>query len=392
MVWGLLSDMMSSNMNETLDGKKIALVHDWLTTFGGAERVVALWSDHFPKAPLYTSVYDEKTLGKIFPPDRVVPSNLQKLPGVIRYYRKLLGWMPQAFETFNLDDYDIVLSSSSSCAKGVLTPASTFHVSYIHSPMRYAWDLYHEYLLSSNALTRMAMKRMMPKIRQWDVSAANRVDLFLCNSYEVARRIRKVYRREAIVVPPPIETEHFTPENPEEGIKKGTELGDRYLVLTRLVPYKRVDLAVKACTKASKPLDVVGSGPELKNLRSIAGPTVRFRGFLSDDEILESYRSCRAMLFPGFEDFGMTPLEAQSCGRPVLAYGKGGALETVKDGLSGLFFQEQTTEAVLAAMEEFEERDWDPKKIRIHAEGFSRKNHLKRLIEAISAGYTEFMK
>lgn len=372
--------------------KKIAIVHDWLTTFGGGERVVALWMKYFPEAPLYTSVYDKKSLGSIFPSDKVITSNLQRLPGVLRYYRKLLSWMPQAFENFDLDDYDIVLSSSSSCAKGVLTPASTFHVSYIHSPMRYAWDLYHEYLQSSNALTRFAMKRMMPKIRLWDLSTANRVDLFLCNSHEVARRIKKVYKRDATVIHPPIETEFFTPADPKKGITKGADLGERYLILTRLIPYKRVDLAVKACTKASKPLDVVGSGSELKYLRSIAGPTIRFRGFLSEEEIRESYRGCKAMLFPGFEDFGMTPLETQACGRPVLAYGKGGALETVKEGVSGLFFQEQTTEAVLAAMEDFEGRDWDPRQIRLHAEGFSRKNHLNSLTEAISAGYTEFMK
>ena len=374
--------------NEDLN---IALVHDWLTTFGGAERVVALWKEIFPKAPLYTSIYDEKTLGDIFPKEDVHTSYLQKLPGVLKYYRKLLSWMPRAFEEFNLDDFDIVLSSSSSCAKGVLTSSSTFHVSYVHSPMRYAWDLYHEYLDSSGPVTRFAMRRMMPKIRQWDASTANRVDLFLCNSNEVARRIKKVYKRDAVVIHPPIETGFFTPLNPNEENKKGTELGERYLVLTRLVPYKRVDLAVKACTKASKPLDIIGSGPELKNLQAIAGPTVRFRGFLSDHEIRESYRSCRAMLFPGFEDFGMTPLETQSCGRPVLAYGKGGALETIIEGKTGLFFKEQTTEALLEAMEAFEQQNWDPKEIRRHAETFGRSTHIKNITDVISTGYTEFM-
>jgi glycosyltransferase involved in cell wall biosynthesis len=385
--------MQTENTAENiLINKKTALVHDWLTTFGGAERVVALWKEIFPEAPLYTTVYNEKNLGKIFPKEFIRTSYLQKLPGVLSYYRKLLSFMPRAFEDFNFDNFDIVLSSSSSCAKGVLTSSSTFHVSYIHSPMRYAWDLYHEYLESSGTLTRYAMRRMMPGIRQWDLSTANRVDLFLCNSREVARRIRKVYRREALVVHPPIETGFFTPADPEEQSVKGSEMGERYLVLTRLVPYKRVDLAVKACTKASKPLDVIGTGPELKKLKAIAGKTVRFRGFLNDDEIRESYRSCRAMLFPGFEDFGMTPLEAQACGRPVLAFGKGGALETIKDGRTGLFFSEQTVEALQASMEDFESRAWNPKLIRRHAETFSRSAHIEKLLHAISTGYTDFIK
>jgi glycosyltransferase involved in cell wall biosynthesis len=233
---------------------------------------------------------------------------------------------------------------------------------------------------------------MMPAIRQWDISSSNRVDMFLCNSREVARRIRKVYRREAKVVHPPIDTDFFTPSDPDEGTKKGAELGERYLVLSRLVPYKRVDLAVKACTKTSRPLDVIGTGSEMKYLKSIAGPAVRFRGFLSDEEIRDSYRSCRAMLFPGFEDFGMTPLEAQACGRPVLAYGKGGALETVNDGTTGKFFGTQTTESLIEAIESFEDSEWDTGAIRKHAEGFSRDNHKNRILDEIESGYTEFIK
>ena len=378
--------------NEIIANKRIALVHDWLTTLGGADRVVALWMETFSDSPLYTTVFDEKTLGHIIPKERIVTSYLQRLPGVLKYYRKLLSLMPGAFENFNLDEYDIVLSSSSSCAKGVLTSSSTFHVSYIHTPMRYAWDLYHEYINSSGPITRFAMRRMMPAIRQWDVLAANRVDMFLCNSHEVSRRIKKIYKRDATVIHPPIETGFFTPQDKEEEVKAGSDLGERYLVLTRLIPYKRVDLAVKACTKASKPLDIIGSGPELKYLRSIAGPTIRFLGFLSDDEILKRYRNSRAMLFPGFEDFGMTPLETQACGRPVIAYGKGGALETIKDGITGLFFNEQTPEALVEAMEVFEKQKWDPKVIRRHAEAFGRANHIKQLISAIADGYTNFIK
>ena len=372
------------------DNLRVALVHDWLTTFGGAERVVALWTELFPNAPIHTLIYDEKTLGTVFPREKIVPSRLQKLPGVKRYYRKLLSMMPRAFEEFDMSDFDIVLSSSSSCAKGVLTSSSTLHVSYIHSPMRYAWDLYPEYLRNSGGITRFAMRRMMSGIRQWDLASASRVDLFLCNGREVARRIRKVYRRDAVVIHPPIETVFFTPSEQDNTVRSGAELGEAYLTVGRLIPYKRVDLAVQACTAAGKRLDVIGDGPEMNRLRSTAGPTVRFLGFLPDDEIREAYRSCRAFLFPGLEDFGMTPLEAQACGRPVLAYGRGGALETVKDGETGIFLEEQTLESLLQSMEEFESRSWNPALIRKHAEGFSRDGHKERILSTLKRGWTDF--
>ena len=381
------------------DKARIALVHDWLTTFGGAERVLALWSELFPEAPIHTLIYDESTLGGVFPRERVITSRLQKLPGVKHYYRKLLGMMPRAFEEFDFSEFDIVLSSSSSCAKGVLTSSSTFHASYIHTPMRYAWDLYPEYLRSSGALTRFAMRRMMPGIRQWDSASANRVDMFLCNSREVARRIRKTYRREAQVIHPPVETDFFTPgrtsnagdaDNSDEAVQSGADLGEAYLTVGRLIPYKRIDLAVKACTAAKRRLDVIGDGPETGRLRSIAGPGVRFLGFREDAEIREAYRRCRAFLFPGFEDFGITPLEAQACGRPVLAYGKGGALETVTDGRTGLFFQNQTPEALIQSMEEFETRQWNPALIRKHAQTFDRDIHRRKILAALQQGWKEF--
>ena len=263
------------------DKTRIALVHDWLTTFGGAERVAALWGELFPKAPIHTLIYDESSLGSVFPRERVVTSRLQKLPGIQHYYRKLLAMMPRAFEEFDLSDFDIVLSSSSCCAKGVLTSSSTFHASYIHTPMRYAWDLYPEYLRSSGPLTRLAMRRVMPRIRQWDASSANRVDMFLCNSREVARRIRKIYRRDAAVIHPPIETGFFTPSPAEaehDTAQSGADLGEAYLTVGRLVPYKRVDLAVRACTAADRRLDVIGSGPELKHLRCHSRPKSTFPG------------------------------------------------------------------------------------------------------------------
>ncbi|MCG8453890.1 MAG: glycosyltransferase [Spirochaetales bacterium] len=377
-------------MTTALQDKRIAFVHDWLTTFGGAERVVALWKELFPDAPIHTLVYDQKNLGHIFPPDSVIPSRIQRWPFSKRYYRKLLPFMPRAFEEFDFSNFDIVLSSSSSCAKGILTSSSTFHASYVHSPMRYAWDLYPEYLRSSGPITRHFMRQMMPDIRLWDQASANRVDLFLCNSQEVARRIRKTYRREATVIHPPIETGIFTPKESAESPKKGSELGEAYLCVGRLIPYKRVDLAVKACTKLNRRLDIIGNGAEMKHLKSIAGPSVRFLGFQSDDAIRKAYQECRGFLFPGLEDFGMTPLEAQSSGRPVIAFGRGGALETVSENQTGLFHQEQSTKSLISAMEQFESQTWNPLEIRKHALNFDRSVHISRIQNALIDGYKQF--
>ncbi len=378
-------------MITSFDNARVALVHDWLVTFGGAERVLLNWKSVFPSAPVYTLIYNEKVLGSQFPETEVHTSHLQNLPGVTHYYRKLLPFMPRAFEEFDFSQFDLVLSSSSSCAKGILTSSSTYHASYIHSPMRYAWDLYPEYLSHSGFLTRFGMRCLMPSIRLWDVISANRVDTFICNSHEVARRIKKVYRRNAIVVHPPVETQLFKPAVSDEKVNKGVELGEAYLVVGRLMPYKRIDIAVKACTETHRRLDVIGSGPQIDRLKSIAGPTIRFLGFCSDDVILQAYRECRAFLFPGLEDFGITPLEAQSCGRPVLAYGRGGALETIVDGTTGLFFPEQNSESLLNAIEEFEAMSWNPVSIRKHAEKFDKESHNTRLLEVLRKGLNDFL-
>lgn len=367
----------------------IALVHDWLTTFGGAERVLSLWMELFPNSPIHTLIYDSKTLGTQFPSEKIIPSRLQRLPGVRHYYRKLLPLMPRAFEEFDMSQYDIVLSSSSSCAKGILTSSSTYHVSYVHSPMRYAWDLYPQYLKNSRGLTRLAMKRFMPQIRLWDQATANRVDCFLCNSREVARRIKKTYRRKATVIHPPIESSFFTPAA-DQSETQGMDLGEAYLCVGRLIPYKRIDLAVSACTRSMRRLDVIGDGPEMKRLKSMAGPTVRFLGFRSDEEIRDAYRHCRALLFPALEDFGMVPLETQACGRPVIAYGKGGALETVLHGRTGLLFDDQTSDEIINSMEELEKMQWHPSEIRKYAEGFSRDIHKNRILSALKEGWTNF--
>lgn len=350
---------------------KVAIIHDWLTVYGGAERVVEQFLKIFPDADLYTTVYNEKNMGHIFPKEKVYTSFMQNIPFVLKIYTKLLHLMPKAFESFDLSAYDLVISSSSSCAKGVITRAETRHFSYVHTPMRYAWDLYHEYMRESGLITRMAMKKILPKIRQWDVLSSYRVDQFIANSSIVQKRINKIYRRNSEVVFPPVNTDYFTPN------EKNAE--DFYLVLSRFVPYKRIDLAIKACNELKKNLVIIGTGSQEKYLKSIAGSTVTFTGRLDDEETRDYYRRCKAFLFPGYEDFGITPVEAQACGRPVIAYGRGGALDTVIDEKTGVFFSEQTLESLCEGIAKFEELDFNSEKIRKHAENFSNKEFIIKI-------------
>ncbi len=361
---------------DKLSGLKVAIVHDWLTNYGGAERVVEEFCRIFPEAPIFTSVYNEKNMGAIFPKEKVITSFMQKIPGIMKLYTKLLHLMPRAFESFDLSGFDIVLSSSSSCAKGVITTADTLHFSYVHTPMRYAWDLYHEYMESSGFFTKLAMKRLLPGIRQWDALTGLRVDYFLANSTITGKRINKIYRRDAKVVFPPVNTDYFTP-----GQKNS---GDFYLVLSRFVPYKRIDLAIKACNQLKRKLVIIGDGSQRKELKALAGETIEFTGRLNDEETRQYYRKCKAFLFPGYEDFGITPVEAMACGRPVIAYGKGGALDTVIPGITGLIFPEQTVKSLMNAIEEFERIPFSRDKIREHAEKFSAERFRQEITETIA--------
>jgi glycosyltransferase involved in cell wall biosynthesis len=355
---------------------KVAIVHEWLTIYGGSERVVEQLLKIYPDAHIYTTVYNEKNMGQIFPKEKVTTSFMQKIPFSGKFYTKMLHLMPKAFESFDLSGYDLVISSSTSCAKGVLTTAETRHISYVHTPMRYAWDLYHDYLYQSGFITRVAMKMILPKIRQWDVLSSFRVDDFIANSTIVKKRINKVYRRDSEVIYPPVSTDFFTPNgNPPE---------DFYLLLSRFIPYKRIDLAIEACNRLQKRLVIIGGGPQEKYLKSIAGPTIEFKGRLSDNETKDYYQRCKAFLFPGYEDFGITPLEAQACGRPVIAYGQGGALDTVVDGVTGVFFPEQTVDSLMVALVKFDEIIFDSSNIRTHSEKYSNeqfRNNIRNFVD-----------
>jgi glycosyltransferase involved in cell wall biosynthesis len=344
---------------------KLAIVHDYLAQAGGAERVVEAMHDLWPDAPIYTSVYDPAATFPSFQQMDIRTSFLQRFRFArqAKTHKFMLPLFPLAFEHFDMRGYDVVLSHTTSFAKGVITDPETCHICYCHTPSRFAWR-YHEYISQGNygIRVRRALPFLVHFLRAWDQNAANRVDYFLSNSYNIARRVKKFYGRDSEILYPPVETRRFFVEqNPT---------ADYYLVVSRLLVYKRVDLAIQACSKLDIPLKVVGSGPELERLKSIAGPTVQFMGRVPDGQVETLFANCKAFFFPGEEDFGIAPLEAMASGRPVIAYGAGGALETVIDGKTGVFFNEPTVEAVIDAIERLEHMPVDPLSIRAHAENF----------------------
>lgn len=341
---------------------KVALVHDWLTNWGGGERV--LWSLHelFPKAPIYTSVYNPEAMPEFKDLD-VHASFLQEVPLAKNKHQLFPILRTYAFESFDFSDYDIVISDSSAEGKGIITKPGTLHISYIHTPTRYYWSEYEKYLADPgfgalNPLVKLVMPHFVNKMKHWDYAAAQRPDILCSNSNNVRARIKKYYHRDATTIHPPVDAKRFTFTEKKD---------DFYLVVGRQVPYKRVDLAVQACTTMGKKLVVIGEGSEFENLKKMAGPTIEFKGRLNDKQTAEYYARAKAFLFTAEEDFGITPLEAMACGTPVIAYGVGGATETVKDGITGLFFNRQTPESLMNAIQKFEKLRLDPKKIRSHA-------------------------
>ena len=340
-----------------LENARIAIVHYWFVAHRGGERVVEAVADMFPKADLFTLIADPEAISKSLRGRSLRTSFLQKLPGSKRLHRHLLPLYPMALEQFDLSGYDLVLSSESGPAKGVLTSAGTCHVCYCHSPMRYLWDFYHQYRNNSGLglMTRPIFTLTSHYLRMWDAASANRVDYFAANSRNVAARIRKHYRRESTVVYPPVNT---------EAGYLAERIDDYYLVVGQLVDYKRMDLAIGACNRLGRRLHVVGEGEQYARLRKLAAPDVHFLGALSDQEVQKQYAHCRALLFPGEEDFGIVPVEALSFGRPVIAYERGGATETVKgfhpesqdsvENSTGVFFSEQTVESLVEAICAFE--------------------------------------
>lgn len=356
---------------------KVALVQDWLVKFGGAEWVLINWHKIFPEAPLYTLVYDKKKMGKTFKDFDIRTTYIQKIPGGVKHYQTFLPLMPGAWERLDLTEYDLVLSSCSSCCKGIITRPDAVHVCYCHTPTRYFWDMFYEYKSQCNPIKAFLMTPFIHKLRMWDRLAADRVDYFVANSKFTQQRIKKYYQRKSDVI------YSMGGNFVSDELFNSTEKEEFYLATGRLIGYKRFDLAIEACNRLGKKLIVVGIGNEEKNLKKIAGPTIEFKGYCSNEKILEYYAKAKAFLFPGLEDFGLTPIEAQSGGTPVLAYGKGGALETVEEGETGLFFEEQTVESIVACIEKFEKFGVAKSKnaIRVHANIFSAEYFRKQIYE-----------
>jgi glycosyltransferase involved in cell wall biosynthesis len=333
---------------------RVAVVHDWLTMSGGAERVLGAILECYPQAELFTLVDFLPDAERGFLGGRPVHTSfIQRLPLARRRYRDYLALMPYAVESFDLARFDLVISSSCCVAKGVITGPDQVHVSYVHSPMRYAWDLQHQYL-HEHGLARgvrgLVARALLHKLRLWDVRTSNGVDCFISNSHFIARRVWKIYRRQALVIHPPVDTEYFQPG--------GAAREDYYVTAARLVPYKRTRLIIEAFARLpQRRLVVIGAGPEYRELKALAPPNVTLLGFQPNAVVREHLQRARAFVFAAQEDFGIAPVEAQACGTPVIAYGQGGATESVLDGRSGVFFPEQTVDALSAALQQFERRE-----------------------------------
>ncbi|TNH23145.1 glycosyltransferase, partial [Testudinibacter sp. TR-2022] len=325
---------------------KIAIIHYWLVNQRGGEKVLEALCELYPQADIFTHVYDaNKFLDSIISKHNIKTTFISKLPWAIKKYQQYLPFMPLALEELDLTGYDLVISSESGPAKGIITPPGVPHICYCHSPMRYAWDMYHQYKNTQNKLKRLIMSPIMHYLRRWDQATSVQVTGFIANSSFVAQRIKSYYGRESDIIYPPVNTAQFS---------VSPDCDEYYLLLGQLVDYKRADLAVKAFNESGKKLVVIGDGNQLGWLKKIARENVQILGSLPFDEMRKYLLKCRALIFPGVEDFGIVPLEAMACGKPVIAYAKGGALDTVLDGITGCFFYEQNITSINSTIEQFE--------------------------------------
>jgi len=364
-----------------LDDLKIAIVCDWLTVYAGAERVIFEIHKLFPKAPIYTSLYNKEKCF-LFKDADVRESWLKYVPGARNFHQLFLPFMPRIFEDMDFSEFDLVISSSHSVAKGIITKPNTLHVSYCHSPMRYAWDQSHAYVKNYKTFRPLSLvyKPILHKIRIWDKAAADRVDQFVANSDFVKARIQKYYRRDSKVVFPPVDLSFFSPAN---------EKRDAYIAVGRLIPYKKFDLLVQAANKFGFKLKIVGVGSEINKLKKMAHSNIEFLGKVSDQRLMEEYQKSKALVFPQLEDFGIVPLEAIASGTPVIAFNGGGAKETVSDGVSGIFFDEQSVDSIGEAIKRFEKKKWDENKVANSIEKFSQAHFKAKLLNFLEKAWTE---
>lgn len=356
---------------------RVAIVHYWFVAMRGGEKVVEALCDIFPNADLFTHVYDESAVSEKIRAHRVFTTFINRLPRAKRMYKRYLPLMPMALENLDLRRYDLIISSESGPAKGIIPPPGSVHLCYCHSPMRYVWNMYHDYRDASGRLTRWMMPPLAHYVRNWDTLSATRVDRFIANSETTRQRIQRYYRRRADVIYPPVSVNDFS-------MAPESERADYYLIVGELVRYKRMDLAIAAFNRMNKKLIVIGGGESLHHLRKMAGPTVAVLGQQPLEVLRRHYSRCRALVFPGEEDFGIVPVEAMASGRPVIAFKRGGVAETVVEGESGVFFEEQSVESLVHAVEAFETMSFSPERIRLNALRFSA-DLFRRNMEAVVA-------
>ena len=354
---------------------RVAIVHDWLTGMRGGEKCLEVFCELFPDATLFTLLHDKGSVSSVIENMDIKTSFLQKIPGIFRRYRNFLPFFPKAIESFDLSGYDLILSSSHCTAKGVKSPPGALHICYCYTPMRYAWTFFDEYFSSENPLKKWIISKVISRLKKWDIASNKGIDYFVAISDNVKNRIKDIYGRQADVIYPPAEA------SPDETVY-GDE--DFYLVVSALVPYKRVDLAVKAFNENGKRLVVIGSGTDLEHLKKISKENIEFLGWAHDEELKKHYAGCSALIFPGVEDFGIVPVEAQAYGKPVIAYAQGGALETVTPS-TGVFFNEQNPAALNKALETFENsrNAFDPAKIKENAQRFNRGRFKREVAEYV---------
>ncbi|MBB6427185.1 glycosyltransferase [Sphingopyxis sp. JAI128] len=356
---------------------RIVIVHYWLVAMRGGERVLERLLRLYPGADIITHVYDPTAVSDFIASHRIRTTFIQDLPGARRHYQKYLPLMPRALEQMDLSEYDLVISSESGPSKGVIVRPDAFHLCYCHSPMRYLWDHYHQYRASAGPLARAAMSATFPALRQWDVTSAQGVDHIVANSHFIARRIRKSWGRSADVVHPPVDVAMF---------QKSQTIGDHYLWVGQMTPYKRADLVADAFTRLGLPLLMVGTGELARDIAKRAGPNIRIVERLDYAGLRQAYADCRALIFPAEEDFGIIPVEANAAGRPVIAFGRGGVRDSIVDQVTGLFFDRQETDALIDAVERFERwlPDFESDAAVANAERFAPENFDAGIVRIVS--------
>jgi glycosyltransferase involved in cell wall biosynthesis len=355
---------------------KVAIIHYWLVGMRGGENVISALLDLYPDADIFTHVYDKHAVSNKIAGQKISTTFIQNLPLAKHLYQSYLPLMPLALEQIDLRGYDLVISSESGPAKGILTYPGCLHICYCHTPMRYLWDMYLDYKKFSGPLKRLAMIPLIHYLRLWDTASAQRVDRFVANSKHVAKRIEKIYRRDAAIIHPPVNIEDFS---------VSAEPDDFYLMVGQLVGYKRADLAIRAFNRIKKRLIVIGQGEQFKMLKKIAGPGIELMGWQPFSVVREHYSKCRALIFPGEEDFGIVPVEAMASGRPVIAYGRGGALETIVEGETGIFFNNQSEEDLISAIDKFEsnQNQFKPIVCRSRAKEFNIERFQKEFLQFV---------